>query len=225
VATKPDWPRLRIDRRYNGPPTSGNGGVSCGLLAEHVDAPVVEVTLRRPPPLDVDLRVEKGVLYDGYHVVATAVPGSIDIEAHPAVSVAAAAEAETAFAGLIQHPFPGCFVCGTDRPVPDGLGVRPGRIAPGVVASRWTPESAEPFLVWAALDCPGGWASETPGRPMVLGRMTLQRHRAPRPGQTHVVVGWTVGSEGRKTFSGTALYDAAGTVLAVAQQTWIALPS
>ena len=215
---------MRIDRRFNGPPTSGNGGVSCGLLAAHVDAPAVEVTLRRPPPLEVDMRIENGELYDGDLLVATAVPGTVDLEPPAPVTVEQAAAAEPRFLGFVEHPYPGCFVCGTDRPPPDGLGVRPGRVAPYTVASRWLPESADPFLVWAALDCPGGWASEEAGRPMVLGRMTLRQLRPPRVGGPHVVMGWLLRIEGRKTFSGSALYDADGTLHAIAQQTWIAVP-
>lgn len=215
---------MRIDRRYAGPPASANGGVTCGLLSAYVDAPVVEVTLRRPPPLDVDLTVQDGELYDGDLLVATAVPGAVDIAPHPFVDATTAAAAEMAYAGLQAHPFPGCFVCGIDRRPPDGLGLRPGPVGPGVVAATWTPVTEDRFLVWSALDCPGGWASESPGRPMVLGRMTLQQLAQPHVGQPHVVVGWTVGSEGRKTFSGTALYDDDGALLALSQQTWIALP-
>jgi hypothetical protein len=215
---------MRIDRRFNGPPMSGNGGVSCGLLAAYVDAPAVEVTLRRPPPLEVEMTVKDGELYDGDLLVATAVPGTIEVDPHPAVSVERAAAAEASYAGLTSHPFPGCFVCGTDRRPPDGLGLRPGPVGPGVTATTWTPATDEAFLVWAALDCPGGWASETPDRPMVLGRMTLRHVAPPKVGEPHVVVGWLVGNEGRKTFSGTALYDGDGLLHAVAQQTWLALP-
>lgn len=211
---------MRIDGRYSGPPTSANGGVTCGLLAAFVDASAVEVTLRRPPPLDVDLRVDGGDLFDGELLVATAAPGRVELEAPPAVNLDRAVAAESSYAGLQAHPFPGCFVCGTGRVPPDGLGLRPGPVAPGVAAASWTPPTDESFLVWAALDCPGGWAAETPGRPMVLGRMTLELRSMPAVGEPHVVVGWTVGRDGRKTFSGTALYDATGAVLAVAQQTW-----
>ncbi|MCU1589179.1 MAG: hypothetical protein JWP11_435 [Frankiales bacterium] len=211
---------ITIDARYAGPPSSANGGVTCGLLSGFVAAPAVEVTLRRPPPLDVELRVQDGELYDGDLLVASAVPGRVDLTAAPPVGVAEAVGAQSSYAGLVAHPFPGCFVCGTDRVPPDGLGLRPGPVATGVVAAAWTPITDEPFLVWAALDCPGGWASESPGRPMVLGRMTLQRFGSPTVGEPHVVIGWTVGAEGRKTFSGTALYDSRGALLAVAQQTW-----
>ena len=44
-----------IDRRYCGPPNSGNGGYVCGRLARHISVGTpdgVEVTLRAPPPLD-----------------------------------------------------------------------------------------------------------------------------------------------------------------------------
>ena len=212
---------LRIDARYAGPPGSANGGVTCGLLAAHVDAPVVEVTLRRPPPLDTDLRVVDGELRDDDALVATAVPTQVDLAPHPPVDVDAARAAGASYAGLTAHPFPGCFVCGVDEPV--GLGLRPGPVADGVVAAVWTPAASDPFLVWAALDCPGGWTVDQPGRPLVLGRMALRHLAAPVVGAPHVVVGWTVGSEGRKTFCGTALYDGTGTLLALARQTWLAV--
>lgn len=210
---------MQIDARYCGPPTSGNGGVTCGLLSAYVDAPAVEVTLRRPPPLEVELRVESGAVYDGDLLVASAVAGSVEISPPAPVSVEAAAA--TTYAGLVGHPFPGCFVCGPESP--DGLRLEPGPVAPGVVAAVWTPRSDEDFLLWAAMDCPGGWASDLIGRPMVLGRMTLRRDASPVVGEPHVVMGWTVASEGRKTFSGTALYDAGGTLLALAEQTWFAV--
>ena len=45
----------------------------------------------------------------------------------------------------------------------------------------------------------------------------------PAAGEDHLIQGWLVGSEGRKVFTGSALYDSAGAVLAVAQATWITL--
>jgi len=43
-----------IDKRYCGPPNSGNGGYVCGRLAQHIPGGA-EVTLRAPPPLDKPL--------------------------------------------------------------------------------------------------------------------------------------------------------------------------
>jgi hypothetical protein len=217
---------LTIPGRFCGPPGTGNGGVSCGLLAAQVDAPVVQVTLRRPPPLDTDLRLEGGELYDGDLLVAAAVPGTVEVVPRPAVSVEAATAAAAGYPGWAAHPFPGCFVCGTDREPPDGLGLRPGPVGDGAVAAVWTPATDERFLVWAALDCPGGWAvPDLPGRPLVLGRMTLEHLGPVAVGEPHVVLGWVLGTEGRKTFSATALYDAAGAPLAVAHQVWFPIPA
>lgn len=218
---------MRLARRYNGPPDSANGGVTSGRLAQYVGATAVQVTLRQPPPLDVDLRVDaaggSARLLDGDALVAEAVPSNVDVDPDGAVTVEQAAAAEPGYGGLVDHPFPTCFVCGTERD--DGLGLRPGPLGDGRVGCVWTPAADHPWLVWAALDCPGGWSADLPGRPLVLGRMTLERLGEPTVGAPHVVVGWTTGTEGRKTFTGTALLDGAGRVLARAQATWIALPT
>ena len=62
----PRWPAryrrgviVSVPRRFNGPPDSANGGYTCGLVAELVDADVVQVTLRSPPPLETELAVER----------------------------------------------------------------------------------------------------------------------------------------------------------------------
>lgn len=212
---------LRLDRRFNGPPDSGNGGITCGLLAALFDADVVEVTLRRPPPLDVELSVVAGALLDGDTLVAEAVAGTVTLEPAAYVGTDVAARAEAAFEGHQAHPFPTCFVCGPQHPT--GMHLFPGRVADDLVATTWTPDSDSDVMVWAALDCPGGWSADLPGRPMVLGRMACRIDRAPVPGQRHVVQGWLRGGEGRKVFTGSALYDSDGEVLAVAEATWIAL--
>jgi hypothetical protein len=217
---------MRIAARYNGPAGSANGGITCGRLAEYVGADAVEVTLRRPPPLDRDLRVDASGgtarLLDGDLLVAEAVPTTLDLEVPEPVSEERAREAEASYGGLVAHPFPTCFSCGTERT--DGLGLRPGPVGEGRAACTWTPASESPVLVWAALDCPGGWSTDLPGRPMVLGRMALQQLRPVVPGEVHVVSAWTQGTEGRKTRTGTALHAPDGSVVALAQATWIALP-
>ncbi len=217
---------MRLSARFRGPPGSANGGVACGRLAAYVGAEAVEVTLRHPPPLEVDLRVDASQgsarLYSGEMLVAEAVPSQVDlVPAEPAGVEEAAA---STFPGWAAHPFPGCFVCGTEREPPDALGLRPGPVGGGRVATVWTPADDDPAMLWAALDCPGGWSADVPGRPMVLGRMALEPRRRVAPGEPHVVVGWTTGREGRKTFTGTALYDAGGTLVALARSTWLTLP-
>src|SRR5689334_504274 len=48
-----------IDRRFNGPPASGQGGYSAGLLAERIPSDCAAVSLRLPPPLDTPLEIEE----------------------------------------------------------------------------------------------------------------------------------------------------------------------
>ena len=45
-----------VPNRFNGPPTSGNGGWTVGLVGKHI-GPEVEVTLKRPIPMDRDIHV------------------------------------------------------------------------------------------------------------------------------------------------------------------------
>ena len=213
-----------VATRFRGPTTSGNGGFTAGLLAEAcaVDGPV-QVTLRTPPPLERPLQVHDGALLDGDTLVAQAEPGALT--ALPdGVDLAAARAAEQAYAGLVRHPFPECFVCGPAREPGDGMRLFPGPIGDGRTACTWTPgsEVGLPF-VWAALDCPGAWTSDVVGRPMVLGRMTATVAGAVVPGRTYVVTGTLLLTKGRKTRTATALLDAGGEVVARSEQVWIAV--
>lgn len=210
---------LTIPAGYNGPPDSANGGVTCGLLSHATG--LDEITLRQPPPLGVEMRVEDGSLYDGDTLVATAAAGSITVTPPPPVALSEAALATASYAGWQDHPFPTCFVCGPQNF--EGLRLFPGPLRDGVVAAPWIPADQDPAMVWAALDCPSGWSHDLPGRPMVLGRMTCRIDALPKQGDDHVVLGWRVSEEGRKAFTGSALYTPGGDILAVAQQTWIVL--
>lgn len=210
---------MRIAERFCGPPGSANGGVAAGLLVQVTGGD--EVTLRRPPPLETDLRVEGHELYDGELLVATSTTAGVDVTPPPPVDVATARAAGASFSAEVDHPFPRCFVCGTERDAPDSLGLRPGLLEVGRTAAVWVPQDDSPVMVWAALDCPGGWASGYPSRPMVLGRMALRLHDLPVAGEEHVVQGWVTGRDGRKTHTGTVLHSPAGEVLAVARATWL----
>jgi hypothetical protein len=222
---------LRIPARFNGPPASGNGGWSAGLLAGLLhDAPAVTVRLQSPPPLETDLRSEAGgdgsvaVLAGDVPVATVRTAERLDSPVPEPVDHATAEAAGAAYEGLADHPFPTCFSCGTARG--DGLGLRPARVAgrdDGAYAAAWTPTEAGPEVVWAAIDCPGGWSAGIAGRPMVLGTMTAQVDRLPTVGEPHVVLAWPMGGEGRRFHSGTALLDGSGAVLARAEATWIAV--
>jgi hypothetical protein len=216
--------RVVVATRFRGPATSGNGGFTAGLLAEASGlAGAVQVTLRTPPPLERPLRVHDGALLDGDSVVAQAETGTVTAVAQE-VDLATARAAEQAYAGLVSHPFPECFVCGPAREPGDGMRLFPGPVGNGRTACVWTPgpEVGLPF-VWAALDCPGAWTSDVLGRPMVLGRMTADVEAGVVPGTSYVVTGTHLVTEGRKTRTATALWDADGEVVARSEQVWIAV--
>lgn len=211
-----------IDRRFNGPPASANGGVTCGLLAERVGEPA-EITLRSPPPLGRALRFDGARLWDGDVLVAEAQRATVDTEPPPPVAFEVAEEASHGYPGFEQHDYPTCFVCGPSRD--DGLGLYAGRVDGGdVFAAPWhVPADVTRVLTWAALDCPGAVGVGWKGRgDWLLGRMAGEVLQVPEPGDRCVVVAWAIGRDGRKGFAGTAIYRG-DELLARARQTWIAL--
>ena len=230
-----------VPRRFCGPPESGNGGWVSGHAARLAAAmtgeqlgdalPAVTVRLRTPPPLDRPLVVTEvdGALHvaDGEHPVleARAAEWPAEADLPDPVPYGAALAAGAAYEGLVDHPFPTCFACGPARAEGDGLRLQPARMDDtGRYAAAWTPPAdVDLETVWAALDCPGGWAAGVGGRPMVLGTMTAQVGRLPEPGEPHVVMAWQRGAEGRKHFSATSLHGPDGAILAAAQATWIAV--
>jgi hypothetical protein len=217
-----------IPRRFRGPEASANGGYTCGTIAELVDTDVVEVTLRKPPPLDIAMTVEREgdsvrVLHDG-EVIAEARPGVLDLEPPPAPDFAEAEQLSDARGDDPGHPFPGCFVCG---PRGEGLRLRPVPLGDGRLVAPWrvTLEFAAARFAWAALDCPGGWAVQPDGSRgiSVLGRLTARIDSPPRAGDECVVVGWPLGPvEGRRRHAGTALFRD-GTLLALGRAVWFGM--
>jgi hypothetical protein len=210
-----------IPPRYNGPPDSANGGYACGLVSEALGGGF-EVTLLRPPPLGVDLDLVGHELKQGDVVIAEARRNTAQLDALPPVSLEEAVAASSRYPGFVHHAYPTCFSCGPERD--DGLRIFPGPVEgrEGVVAAPWTPEEVRPEIIWAALDCPSGWAVDDFQRQgVLLGRMAAVIHELPTVGERHVVIGWPVGEDGRKRHAGSALFSAEGDLLAAARSTWI----
>lgn len=226
-----------IPARYNGPPTSGNGGYSCGVLAAYIDG-ACRVRLHVPPPLDAPLRVvnaaDGGIeMYDGETLVGSGVAAFLGLDIPPPPSLAQAQAAMERYPCYEGHTFPTCFVCGPERPAHDGLEIFPGQVTDSaLLACRWQP--AEDMLdaegcvraeiVWSALDCPGYFAAMGERlHPAVLGEL-LGELFAPIPGAAPLVVyAWPLGEDGRKFYAGTAIATADGEVLAASRSTWIQL--
>jgi hypothetical protein len=227
---------MLIAARFNGPPGSGNGGWSAGVFAVAAGARVggtpVEVTLRVPPPLDTPLTLD-GAASSSDPAVVSAPDGTRVAEvsavadagvAVPPVVLAQAQAASRSYAGFDAHPFPTCFVCGPDRAAGDGLRIFPGPLPDGRTAAPWTvPADVGVETMWAALDCPGGWAVIGEGRVYVLGRIAVDVRALPTPGAACVVVGAATASQGRKAQVGSTVYGPDGTALATARATWIAV--
>jgi len=231
-----------IDRRFCGPPDSGNGGYVSGLLTREIAGPATAV-LRARIPLDVALSLEAGadtarllgaeglLIGEASAAAATALPTP---PAPPSFDQAAAAGRR--FPGLTETFHPICFTCSPDRAEDDALRVFAGQIegAPeGCIAGVWTPHAAfgdedglvRSEMVWAALDCPGffAWVVKLGRHGGLLGTMTGEIIRRPRVGEPCIVTAWPLSREGRKEFSGVALFDADGTLMARGRQVWISM--
>ena len=225
---------LTIARRFRGPADSANGGYFAGRIAAEV-AQTVTVRLLRPPPLDTPL--ELGTLPDGTLAVThgedsigTARPAPLSLASPPAPAYFEAVEASRRYAGFHHHRFPGCFVCGTERPRGDGMRIFAGRLPErGLVAAPWVPDPSldqgddkvRPEFMSAALDCPGFYAVNLDNRMMLLGELTAHVNRRVRIGERCTVVGWPLQSDGRKHGAGTAVFGEDGALCASARALWI----
>jgi hypothetical protein len=236
-----------IERGFNGPRLSANGGYVGGVLAErfrrHFGSDgAVEITLRAPVPLEKELQVtpEDGALLlkDGDTLLCEARRGAVDhlVPPPPPSDWDDVLRRGEEGGSPQDSDFHWCIVCGRGRAVGDGLRVLgsygPGR---GHSLSCYLPHAnhadehglIRPEFVWGALDCPGAFAVQGPGdwRPTLTGRITAEVFEPPRVGERCAVVGWSLGGEGRKLYSGTALYTDAGRLCALGHCTWILLKS
>ena len=222
---------LAIPAHFNGPPESGNGGYTCGRVAQLVGSEVVEVSLRSPPPLDTQMDVarEDGrvEVRDGETLVAEGGPSELLLDAPdpvPPDEVAAAVERGRE-RWAKDHPFPTCVVCGPSRD--DGFGITPGPLPgrEGMFGACWTPESDAPELVWAALDCPTSApvANFELGLPVVLATLAVRIEGEVVEGEPHVILSWPIEVDGRKRRAGAALHDESGQVVACSRALWIEL--
>ena len=226
-----------IERRYCGPPESGQGGYTCGLVAERIDRPCAAVSLRAPPPLErpLDLRpCQDGAvaLFDGDRLVAEGRRSELERDVPAPVSLDEAQRASIRSPWADGHPFPECFGCGPRRSQDEAVAIVTGPVGGrDVFAGPWTPLAAfaddavvSARFVWAALDCP----TAAPAVPLdanasVLARLTGRLIAPVRAEAPHVVIAWLIGHDGRKHRGGAAIYGADGTLCAYSEGLWIEL--
>lgn len=234
--------RLSFARRFCGPPGAVNGGFAAGSLAALLGDATIEVTLRRPLPLERPLEVRRDdegllLLDDDGRLLAEARPSAAAVQLSvPDIPTPEEARAAAGRASYYDEPvFPDCFVCGPARGPGDGLRIFPGPVSGhSVWAAPWTPDPSISGpdghvwnqVVWAALDCSGGLAvveaaALPAGTAALLGRLTVRLAVRPRTGTEYQVVAWPLGREGRKLTAGSALLGPDGEVLAAARALWV----
>jgi hypothetical protein len=231
--------RFEIAERFHGPPRSGNGGYTCGRIAQHLQG-TVAVRLKVPPPLGTELRLETDAhearLFDGMGLVGQAKQSALSLSPPPCPSCEEAEKASQSYIGFSLHSFPGCFVCGPHREPRDGLRIFPGPLErSSTIAAPWTPDASladasgnlKREFLWASLDCAGAFVHFPlpDGVAIVLGELTASIVGSVRPGERCVVLGWPIGVDGRKRLSGTAVYGPGARLVAFAQAVWIEVPS
>ncbi|HUS18222.1 MAG TPA: hypothetical protein VMZ25_01105 [Terriglobales bacterium] len=231
-----------IPKKYCGPPDSGNGGYTCGLLSAALKGPS-EVTLRMPIPIEKIMRIDfvdpkHAHLKSGDDLVAEGVRFELEPTSAPTVNFEQAQEATDKSPAFVNHPFPTCFVCGPQRAVGDGLRIFPGPLSTAdaslenLFAAPWVPDASladakgkiPDEIVWAALDCPTGFAGGFPyeGK-LVTGRLGAKLVSPVQAGEKCVLVSWRLGVEGRKHHAAAVLLGGDGEVRAQAKATWIKL--
>ena len=230
-----------IERHFRGPPFSGQGGYSAGLVAEAIESPSASVMLRLPPPLDKPLTraADDGrvLLLDGDQLVAEGSVADLELEVPDPVTLEVARESEKHSPWADRHPFPECFGCGPERSQNEAVAITVGAVAGAQVhghqlfAGTWTPiaefagaDGVEPVFTWAALDCPTSWPALPPGAGVaVLGRLSCRLVAPIQPEVTHTVIAWHVGSEGRKHRGAAAIHSPGGELCAYSEGLWIEL--
>jgi hypothetical protein len=221
---------VTVSARFNGPPASGNGGYSCGVVAATLDGPVA-VSLRRPVPLDQALAVRdegdgKVCAFDDDQLIVEAVPAApLSAWDGGSPGIAEARAAHDRYAAPADGEFGHCFVCGRSRH--DGFDIFTGPVERAdLVASPWTPPAwaadadgiVSPEFVWAALDCPGYFALHGADTTIAyLARQQVEILAPVRAGVEYVVVGRPLERAGRRGTAATAVLDADGKVLAHAE--------
>jgi hypothetical protein len=132
-----------------------------------------------------------------------------------------------------------CFGCGPGRSQGEGLRIFSGVSARSdIVIAAWRPSEAfadhrdrtilDRRYVWAALDCPGGWARIVLSHPTkekaVTAFLAADLLRPVAVQEPHIVMGWLIGRDGSKTRVGSAVVGMNGDPCAVAEALWIDLP-
>jgi hypothetical protein len=167
---------------------------------------------------------------DGTDPVASATPKSLELAVPRPPTYAQALAAVSNYEGFQEHAYSECFVCGPVRQRGDGMRIFAAPV-PGMdlVAAAWMPDRSLvgsdgkvlPEFMWAALDCPGFFATGAARQGPLLGTYAARIDRCVQLDAPCVVIGWPIRHEGRKHVVGTAIFDGFGELCGRALATWI----
>jgi len=229
--------KIIIDKKYRGLPDYGNGGYVSGVVARFIKG-TAEITLKRPTPLNKSLNIEKTsngkiLLLDGDVILAEGKPSSINLKVPDPPSYEEAIYASRLSKAIGNSFSSDCVICGFNRAEGDGLRIFPGPVkGRKIVAAPWIPYSSladdtgkvKSEFIWGVLDCPGAYAipiEQT--QKTLLGRFVVRIDRDIYTNKKYITIGWSLSKEGRKHYTGTALFTESGDLCGVAQGTWIEL--
>jgi hypothetical protein len=232
---------LTVPEHIWGFPGVAHGGYVAGRLAEQAGTACLRLDLRRPIPVGRRLSIESTepkswtlTGEQGTLAAARVAAPEIKVPFRPSWADGMACVEQRQAAERAGNTFPDCWVCGSGRPAGEGLRVMLGLMTDRpMVAAAWTPgpeagapgEELSTASVFAVLDCPGGWACRAfAGAPIAETVTAYQTSRQLRPvlaGQPYLVSGWSIGAEGRKYRTGSAITTPDGEVCALAVSLWL----
>lgn len=226
--------QVTIHERFVGPPGMANGGYVAGAVAAFIEG-AARIKLARPTPLNQPLSIVRtaagGVLLQDQGetlVEGEAARLALLVPTPPDFATAQAVMADSIALKRPVHPI--CFVCSAQRGDNGGLMIHPGRVGEEkLVAATWTPDESlmdergliDPIFLWSALDCPGAYAFMIDRKPGFLGTITASIEGEIRPNEPCVVIGWQIGSSGRKLLAGSAIFNSSNKLCARAEAIWI----
>ncbi|TGM34002.1 hypothetical protein EHQ92_17870 [Leptospira biflexa] len=221
-----------INEKYCGPPMSGNGGYIAGIIANQIQNNAAVVKIKAPAPLNQTLFFSndfessriKLIIKESNILIAEGQEDKdfyLDVPEFNAKSIEEIRNPIQAYLGFKKHPFSTCFVCGTERKAKDGMRIFPAKISDQskfnhLHGSFWNPwkelgdSRGKIFneIVWAALDCPGGFAvSFLDPRMIVLVKLRARLMNSVFADTTYAIQAWEISRNRRQRIAGTAIYQ------------------
>ncbi|MBA2506527.1 MAG: hypothetical protein H0V29_11390 [Thermoleophilaceae bacterium] len=226
-------PRLTVAEEHAGDAAHAVTGFVAGRMAMVVGGDV-EVSFRASPRTGRQLTIEDSgevvELLDHGELIGEARAAHLAMPVPNPVTAQQAQAAAQAFLASAM-PTPDCFVCGQRREPGRGLRIYPAPV-PGRLlhAAPWIPHAAfaddrhvvRTDYLWAAFDCPSGYAAFLGDPPRGRIADIAVRNLAPVEAEVpHVVTAWPLESGGGRRTSGAAVFLEDGELRAFARVVWL----